>query len=86
MYLRILERTDVRRSLRKDNEVTIFTDEPSNLRGFTAIDGFTLIVASWVIRAMWREIQRFELVFKTSQFFLNSYIDAFFFKRVSYVQ
>ena len=30
------------------------------------IDGFTLLVASWVIRARWREIQRFVLEFKAS--------------------
>ena len=38
------------------------------------IEEFTLIVASWVIRARWREIQRFVLKFKASYFFLNSYI------------
>ena len=32
----------------------------------TKIDGFTLVVASWVIRARWWEIQRFVLEFKAS--------------------
>ena len=30
------------------------------------IDGLTLVVASWVIRARWREIQRLVLEFKDS--------------------
>ena len=30
------------------------------------IEEFTLIVASWVIRARWRKIQRFVKKFKTS--------------------
>ena len=38
------------------------------------IEEFTLIVASWVIRARWREMRRFVLEFKASLFFLNSYI------------
>ena len=38
------------------------------------IEEFTLEVASRVIRARWREIQRFVLELKASLFFLNSYI------------
>ena len=38
------------------------------------VNSFTLIVASWVIRARWREIRRFALEFKASYFFLNPYI------------
>ena len=41
------------------------------------IEEITLIVVSWVIRARWREIQRFVLKLKASYFFLNSYIWCF---------
>ena len=45
----------------------------------------TLIVASWVIRARWREIKRFVLEFKARLFFLNSYIfTTFSLKSVTY--
>ena len=37
------------------------------------------IVASWVIRAIWWEIQRFVLEFKASLFFRDSYIGCFLF-------
>ena len=39
-----------------------------------AIEEFTLMVASWLIKARWREIQWFVLEFKASLFFLNSYV------------
>ena len=44
------------------------------------------IVASWVIRAIWREIQRFVLEFKASLFFRDSYnlFDAFSLERLTY--
>ena len=42
---------------------------------------FTLIIASWVRRARWREIRRFVLEFKASYFFLNSYIWCFLFEK-----
>ena len=34
------------------------------LSGWETIDEFTLLIASWVIRATWREIQRFVWQFK----------------------
>ena len=42
---------------------------------------FTLIVASWIIRARWREIRRFVLEFKARYFFLNSHIWCFLFEK-----
>ena len=45
------------------------------------MEEFTLIVASWVIRAIWREIQRFVLEFKASLFFRDSYIWCFLFEK-----
>ena len=47
----------------------------------TTIEEFTLIVASWVIGARWREIRRFVLDFKARYFFLNSYIRCFLFEK-----
>ena len=65
--------------------VTLFASDTREIFHFTTITGtligqvvkieeFTFIVASWVIRAKWREIRRLVLEFKASYFFLNSYI------------
>ena len=47
----------------------------------TPIEESTLKVASWVIRARWREIRRFVLEFKARYFFPNSYIRWFLFEK-----
>ena len=47
----------------------------------SVIEEFMLMVVSWVNRAILREIQRFVLEFKTSYFFLNSYIWYFLFEK-----
>ena len=44
------------------------------------IEEFTLIVASWVIRARWRGIRRFVLEYKVRYFYLNSDIRCFLFE------
>ena len=48
---------------------------------FFSIEEFTLIVASWVIRARLQEIRRFVLEFKARYFFLNSYFWCFLFEK-----
>ena len=41
---------------------------------FFTLEEFILTVASWVIMARWRDIERFLKEFKATYFFLNSYI------------
>ena len=53
------------------------------LKGFALFQISSLIVASWVIRARWREIRRFVVKFKASYFFLNSYIWCFLVEKIN---
>ena len=53
------------------------------LKGFVLFQISSLIVASWVIRARWREIRRFVVKFKASYFFLNSYIWCFLVEKIN---